>query len=146
MKGLLLFAAIVCCTVMAANAQVETPSAQSCDTVFQFQNKRAGSSHGGFGSQGGTPYPSGTDVHYSLGGRKLVHYSRLVPSEFSQEEVVVTIEVNRSGKVVKAVCSQKDLPPRLALAAKKAALATRFNPDKDAPELQKGTITFLLKE
>ncbi|MCF8228523.1 MAG: energy transducer TonB, partial [Bacteroidales bacterium] len=60
-------------------------------------------------------------------------------------KVVVTIWVDRMGRVTKAIAGAKgttvsDL--QLRKLAKDAALRAKFNPDPEAPEIQKGTITY----
>lgn len=62
--------------------------------------------------------------------------------------VVVTIKVDRSGRVVSAVAGAPGTTTtnaRLRDAAKKAALKARFNPAQTARELQEGTITYIFK-
>ena len=69
------------------------------------------------------------------------------PAYTSQEQgkVVVTIWVNQYGKVIKAVDGAKgttisDLGLRAR--AKEAALKAKFSADPNAPDVQKGTITY----
>ncbi len=88
---------------------------------------------------------AGNGISYSLGGRGAKHLPK--PSYISQEQgkIIVTIWVNKEGKVVKAVAGAKgtniaDL--RLSKLTKEAALRSIFNPDPNAPDVQKGSITY----
>jgi outer membrane biosynthesis protein TonB len=88
------------------------------------------------------------DGNYRLGGRKA-----LVKKTFQQEcnqsgIVVVKIEVDRQGNVINAVPGVKgttNSDPCLTGPAKRAALATKFNPDTNAPVKQVGTIIYEFK-
>lgn len=88
------------------------------------------------------------DGNYRLGGRKA-----LVKKTFQQEcnqsgVVVVRIEVDRQGNVIHAVPGVKGTTnndPCLTEPAKRAALATKFNSDSDAPVKQVGTIIYEFK-
>ncbi|MBU2651107.1 MAG: hypothetical protein KKA81_09250, partial [Bacteroidetes bacterium] len=94
-----------------------------------------------YDGQGG----AGNGVSFSLGGRGSRHLPK--PSYQSQEQgkVVVDIWVNREGKVVKALAGGKGttiLDTRLRRLAEEAALRSLFEPDPNAPDNQKGTITY----
>jgi len=96
---------------------------------------------GNYDGQGG----AGNGVSFSLGGRGSRHLPK--PSYQSQEQgkVVVDIWVNREGKVVKALAGGKGttiLDTRLRRLAEEAALRSLFEPDPNAPDNQKGTITY----
>ena len=87
----------------------------------------------------------GNGISYSLAGRSAKHLPK--PSYTSQEQgkVVVIIWVNKAGIVTKAIEGAKgtnisDLGLRRL--AKEAALRARFSSDPNAPEIQKGTITY----
>lgn len=92
--------------------------------------------HEGHGGSGGTSY--------SLGGRNARH----LPSpdrNFSEEgRVVVDIWVDRDGNVRKAEIGKGTTTTDTAMRdmARKAALSAKFSADKNAAELQKGTITY----
>jgi hypothetical protein len=63
-------------------------------------------------------------------------------------EVVVRIEVNRNGDVVKATAGVKGTTNSTSCLldpAKRAALATKFNSDAKAPTTQIGFITYVFK-
>ncbi len=87
----------------------------------------------------------GEGVEYDLGGRGAKHLPKPTYTSEEQGKVVVTIWVDRRGKVVKAISGVKgttiaDL--QLRKVAKEAALGAKFNSDPEAPEIQKGTITY----
>lgn len=94
-------------------------------------------SYQGLGGDGG-----GTS--YYLGGRGAKH----LPSpekNFSEEgKVVVDIWVDRDGNVKTAQIGKGTTTTNAAMRdmARKAALAAKFAPDKNAADLQKGTITY----
>jgi TonB family protein len=97
------------------------------------KNRGAGS---GLGNQG---------ISYDMQGRGF----QLLPSpkyEYQREgRVVVEVSVDRSGKVIQAVPGSKGsttLDEYLLRVAKEAALKARFDPNYDAPALEKGTITY----
>ena len=87
----------------------------------------------------------GNGPGYSLGGRGAKSLHR--PSDDFSEEgtVVVDIWVNRAGKVVRAEVATKGttlINAAMREKAKQAALLSAFASDPDAPEEQKGTITY----
>ncbi|MCX6233424.1 MAG: hypothetical protein NT175_01685 [Bacteroidetes bacterium] len=95
-----------------------------------------------YDGQGG----QGDGISYSLSGRR----SKLLPKPYYRSEeqgkVVVTIWVNRNGDVIRAEAGAKgtdvtDLSLRQL--AKNAALQSKFTSDPNAPEEQKGTITYI---
>lgn len=87
----------------------------------------------------------GNGPGYSLGGRgaKSLHRPN---DDFSEEgTIVVDIWVNRAGKVVRAEVATKGttlINQAMREKAKQAALLSAFVADPDAPEEQKGTITY----
>ena len=87
----------------------------------------------------------GNGPGYSLGGRGAKSLHR--PSDDVSEEgtVVVDIWVNRAGKVVRAEVATKGttlINTEMRQRAVQAALRSVFVSDPDAPEEQKGTITY----
>jgi colicin import membrane protein len=103
---------------------------------------------GGLGDSGnGT---GGKGISYNLQGRG---YQALPPPKYDYQgegRVVVEVSVDRDGKVIQAVPGTKGsttLDEYLLKVAKEAALGARFEVKKDAPAIQKGTITynFILK-
>lgn len=88
------------------------------------------------------------DGNYRLGGRKALSKKKFVQDCNESGEVVVRIEVNRNGDVVKATPGAKGTTNSsscLLDPAKRAALATKFNRDSDAPSTQIGFITYVFK-
>lgn len=88
---------------------------------------------------------SGGDGDYNLGNRKPL--SRPKPDYICSEEglVVVGIEVDRNGRVIKATPGIKGTTNSAACLltqAKAAALKTRWNSDSNAPSKQVGTIKY----
>ncbi|WGH76994.1 energy transducer TonB [Tenacibaculum tangerinum] len=88
---------------------------------------------------------SGSGGNYNLAGRKAL--SKPIEKPDCQEEgtVVVIIEVNQNGKVIKATPGAKGTTNSafcLYDAAKKAALKTTWNADGNAPSKQRGTIIY----
>ncbi len=92
---------------------------------------------------------SSSSNNITLNGRKVV--GTIAKPEYTVQEsgtVVVTIWVDTYGNVVKAQPGAEGTTvdnSALWSSARKAALATHFNADADAPALQKGTITYIFK-
>jgi colicin import membrane protein len=106
---------------------------------------------GNQGSESGTPGANqygaggGEGITFNLSGRSAETLPK--PTYPGQEEgiVVVQVTVDQKGMVTKAepgVRGSTSLDSGLLNAAKRAAQATRFNPDKNAPAYQTGTITY----
>ena len=88
------------------------------------------------------------DGNYRLGGRRALNKEKFVQDCNESGIVVVQIEVNRSGQVIRAVPGVKGTTNNAACLtdpAKRAALATRFNSDENAPAKQVGTIIYNFK-
>ncbi len=88
------------------------------------------------------------DGNYRLGGRKALNKERFVQDCNESGIVVVQIQVNQSGTVVRATPGVKGTTNSakcLMEPAKRAALATRFNSDSKAPVKQVGTIIYQFK-
>ena len=88
------------------------------------------------------------DGNYRLGGRKALNKETFQQDCNQAGIVVVQIEVDRQGNVVRAVPGVKgttNSDPCLTSPAKRAALATKFNSDPDAPIKQVGTIIYEFK-
>lgn len=95
---------------------------------------------GYYGNGGG-----GSGGNYRLGNRKAV--SKPKPTYDCNEEgrVVVSISVDKSGKVISAqpgIKGTTNSAPCLLSRAKQAALKTRFNSDRNAPAKQVGSIIY----
>jgi len=98
----------------------------------------------GYYGNGGT----GNGGDYQLGNRKPL--SRPKPDYICNEEglVIVRIEVDTNGKVIKATPGVKgstNTAACLMTQAKEAALNTKWNPDTKAPSKQVGTIQYRFK-
>jgi len=88
------------------------------------------------------------DGNYRLGGRKALNKEKFVQDCNESGIVVVKIVVNQSGNVVSAQPGMKGTTNSascLTGPAKRAALATRFNSDSNAPSQQVGTIIYNFK-
>jgi len=122
------------------------------------EGSRNSTYHGPGGGTGnalgnGTDSPGGDGKggpRYSLTNRKA--NSLPIPRAAFQEDgkVVVEITVDKNGNVIKAkpgVKGSTTSNPNLLDIARRAAMSAKFNPSSDAPEEQKGTITynFILK-
>ncbi|TKG97092.1 hypothetical protein EYV94_01300 [Puteibacter caeruleilacunae] len=88
---------------------------------------------------------AGNGPSYSLSGRSALSLPQ--PNYPGEDEgvVVVQVTVNKYGKVTKAIPGAKGTNTSdadLWAAAKKAAMAARFNLDDKAPAFQQGTITY----
>ncbi len=88
------------------------------------------------------------DGNYRLGGRKALNKEKYIQDCNESGEVVVRIEVDRNGNVIRAIPGQKgttNASPCLLEPAKRAALDTKFNSDTNAPNKQVGFITYVFK-
>lgn len=88
------------------------------------------------------------DGNYRLGGRRALNKEKFVQDCNESGIVVVRIEVDRSGRVINATPGVKGTTNSascLTDPAKRAAMATRFNSDDDAPSRQVGTIIYNFK-
>ncbi len=144
------------------------PDKSTLDILNSFSNgpKNDGQSKGGEGddrSPGDKGSPDGDpnaksyygtgkgldgDGNYRLGGRKALNKEKIVQDCNESGIVVVKIEVNQSGKVVRATPGIKGTTNSVTCLmepAKRAALATRFNSDAKAPVKQVGTIIYQFK-
>jgi hypothetical protein len=85
---------------------------------------------------------------YELRGRSLSRRPDITENSRETGKVVVSIVVDRNGKVIKATPGQKGtttLSPVLLEKSKQGALEARFSPKPDGPEEQYGTITFVFR-
>ncbi|MCW8979823.1 MULTISPECIES: energy transducer TonB [Altibacter] len=88
------------------------------------------------------------DGNYLLGGRKALNKEKFVQDCNEAGIVVVSIEVDRSGRVISATPGVRGTTNNsdcLKEPAKRAALATRFNADDKAPAKQIGKIIYRFK-
>ncbi|MCM4157465.1 energy transducer TonB [Gramella sp. AN32] len=88
------------------------------------------------------------DGNYRLGGRSALNKAK-IPQDCNESGIVVVkIEVDQQGRVVNATPGMKGTTNNSACLtdpAKRAALATRFNSDSNAPSRQVGTIIYNFK-
>jgi outer membrane biosynthesis protein TonB len=85
------------------------------------------------------------DGNYLLGGRKALNKKKFVQDCNEAGTVVVSIEVDRNGKVINATPGVRGTTNNskcLLEPAKRAALATKFNKDAKAPSKQIGKIIY----
>ncbi len=88
---------------------------------------------------------SGGDGNYNLSGRNPLTRPIIKPTCNEEGTVYVSIEVDKSGKVIKAVPGVKgttNAAPCLLKPAKEAALKTKWNADGEAPTKQVGVIIY----
>jgi TonB family protein len=98
----------------------------------------------GIGSGFGGGVGSGTS--YDLSGRSARNLPKPEYNSLEQGRVVVSIWVNKSGQVVKALAGAKGTTisdASLRKLAENAARRATFSPDQDAAEEQRGTITYV---
>ena len=93
-----------------------------------------------YDGQGG----QGNGIGFDLGGRGAKYLHKPTYSSQEQGRIKVEIRVNRNGKVVSASITKGTniADTRLQNQAIAAALKSTFQPDPNAPEIQKGTITY----
>lgn len=88
------------------------------------------------------------DGNYRLGGRKALNKEK-IPQDCNESGVIVVkVSVNQNGQVISASPGQKGTTNSatcLTEPARRAALATRFNSDSNAPSVQIGYITYNFK-
>ena len=85
------------------------------------------------------------DSNYNLAGREALGKPIEQPDCQEEGTVVVSIEVDKNGKVIRAVAGDKgstNTHPCLLKPARDAALRTTWNADPNAPFKQKGTIIY----
>jgi outer membrane biosynthesis protein TonB len=101
------------------------------------------------GSKDGTAYEgggSGKGFSYQLSGRKMTSAPRIDDNSQEEGKVVVTIKVDRNGKVIEARPGARGTTTTSALLfrkAKESAEKTEFSANPNAPEIQTGEITFI---
>jgi len=131
----------------------------SLDNLMGGLNNSDGTATGGEGDDNtagdkgqidGNPYAnsyfgggSGNGSGYGLNGRSKVSFKKEIQNCNEEGKVVVKIEVNKQGKVIKAIPGVKgttNSAPCLMDPARKTALSYRFNSDAKAPTKQIGFI------
>ena len=96
------------------------------------------------GAEPGTT-ESRTGLFYSLAGRKLIKSPEFNVNTGKEGKVRLKITVDRNGNVVRAEydpAGSTTADPDLIEIARRLAKKLKFNPDQNAPTLQKGTVTF----
>lgn len=118
------------------------PKGEGDDAKPGLKGKKTGdpNSPNYYGNQG-----SGGDKNYNLAGRNAT--SKPIQKPDCEEEgiVVVSIEVDKTGRVIKAIPGVKGTTNSAACLlkpAKEAALRTKWNADNNAPVKQRGTIIY----
>lgn len=138
--------------------QNETPINQNA--LYNGKKNNNGGSQGITGNQGNQGNPNGNPnsnnyngnspsgdkgIKYNLGDRKSKSLPKPVYNSKEEGIVVVTIWVDKKGKVTKAVAGARGTTTTsqtLWKLAQDAALRSTFSDKSDAPEEQKGTITY----
>ncbi|MDR1006087.1 MAG: hypothetical protein LBL74_04410 [Bacteroidales bacterium] len=111
------------------------------------QGSGTGDGNNGGGGTGNDMTGSGVSF-FSLAGRTVNRLPQPTKSISEKGIVVVTIYVNRDGKVIRANAGGRgtDIPNKtIWKICEQAALQSKFSPKPDAPEEQKGTITYKIK-
>lgn len=123
------------------NQPVEQQSSEgNTETPGDQGNPNGGQNIANYEGQGG----AGGGTSYDLGGRNAKSLPR-PSSDFNEEgTIVVDIWVDRDGRVQRAEVGKGTniSNARMRETAKQAALQSVFAPDKNAVELQRGTITY----
>lgn len=107
------------------------------------------------GKENGDPnaeeyYSSGgsdSDGNYKLDGRKVLK-KPIYDANCEEGIIVLRISVDQNGNVIEAepiIKGSTSQAPCLIEPAKRAAMETKFDVDKDAPEVQVGQITYVFK-
>ncbi len=102
----------------------------------------------GTGTGNGKGAGSGDGISFELKGRTLSRRPNIEDNSKETGKVIVSIVVDKTGRVTKAMATSKGsttLSPVLLAKAKQAALETRFSPNSAAPDEQFGTITIVFK-
>ena len=152
----------------------QKPAASTTDALSSVLNASVKNLHSGngSGSQGddnvsgykgdpkGNPYASsffgdssdgsgsGSGKSWGLNGRRYISGEKIFQDCNESGLVIVQIEVDRSGKVVRAKAGEKgttNKAPCLLDAARKSAMTYRFNADEKAPQTQIGFLSIRFK-
>ena len=152
----------------------QKPAASTTDALSSVLNASVKNPHSGngSGSQGddnvsgykgdpkGNPYASsffgdssdgsgsGSGKSLGLNGRRYISGEKIFQDCNESGLVIVQIEVDRSGKVVRAKAGEKgttNKAPCLLDAARKSAMTYRFNADEKAPQTQIGFLSIRFK-
>ena len=133
---------------MVKKSTGESSASDGDDAVAGNKGREDGDSNSSnyYGNNG-----SGGDGNYLLKGRRVLSKPKRKPSCNEEGIVVVKVEVNGDGQVIRATPGVKgstNTAPCLLKPAKEAALATKWNADGNAPSRQVGYIrySFVLSE
>lgn len=129
-------------SLLNGNTSDGKPKGEGDDDETGVKGKEKGdvNSNKYYGNEG-----SGSGGNYNLAGRKAL--TKPIEKPDCQEEgvVVVSIEVDKDGNVIRAIPGVKgstNTAPCLLKPAKAAAMKTKWNPDDKAPNKQRGTIIY----
>ena len=143
--------------------EVQEPPKPVVNTNALYKGKQTDSEEGG--NQGNTLYPGdqgkengtedsgnyegqggmGNGISFDLGGRSAKGIPKPSYNSDDQGKVVVTIKVDRQGFVISAEAGARGTTitdQKLWQEAEAAAKRARFSSKPDAPEIQRGTITY----
>lgn len=125
-----------------SNSDGESSTGEGDDNESGVKGSKDGdpSSSKYYGKAGG-----GSGGNYNLAGRKALSKPIEKPSCQEEGTVVVSIEVDKNGNVIKAIPGVRgttNTSPCLLKPAKEAALKTKWNADGKAPAKQRGTIIY----
>ncbi len=138
-------------TTNALNNIINGPASDGTASQGEGDDKTGGNKGQISGTYYGNAYfggGTGNGRGYGLNGRRRVKAVKIQPDCTEEGTVVVNISVNRSGKVIKASPNIKGSTTSAQCLVDKAitsAMATKFNPDSNAPEVQVGYIIFVFK-
>lgn len=137
------------------------PDENLSDALSKWKNKKAAPSEsdgnknqkGDQGDLSGDPNSknyegggSGDGTSFNLSGRSMLKTPKIKDTSQDEGKVVVDIIVDKYGKVIRATPGARGsttTSPILYKKAKEAALSTQFNANPNAPEEQKGQMTFI---
>jgi periplasmic protein TonB len=121
------------------------PSGVPGATVYKGKSGAGNGEGTGAGTGTGEGDGSGEGISASLGNRGHLILHKPTYDSKEQGKVVVTIKVDRNGKVISAVAGAKGTnvsDQALWQLARDAALKSTFEADPNAPDVQAGTITY----
>lgn len=128
--------------LLNGNSDNGKPKGEGNDKIEGVKGKKEGDVNSSkyYGNTG-----NGSGGDYNLSGRKALSKPKEQPDCQEEGTVVVRITVNKNGKVLSATPGVKGSTNTalcLLKPAKEAALNTKWNADKDAPNIQTGTIIY----
>lgn len=128
--------------LLNGNSSDGKPKGEGDDVIEGIKGKEKGNPKANkyYGNAG-----TGSGGNYNLSGREALLKPKKQPDCPEEGIVVVSIMVDKSGKVVSAnpgVKGSTNTAPCLLKPAKEAALNTQWNSDDDAPKIQTGTIIY----